>query len=168
MSLDETPNRIYIHDLESEIAAIEALEPKNIKTTFLLPDFDKNVSRIPQNVLRSKFDASVGHGLGREGGESQALVLYRDPVSISVPPEEDVVRKAIIESRRMAREKIRREYEERDQSHTINDQGDVHHDMRVAGGVTGVLHTIHEVPSHDDEVIDVEKNMHDPDAMDIE
>ena len=90
MPVDETKDRIVIYDLEAEIAEIEAAEPP----TLFLPDIDKKVSAIPQMLLQNQNKSP-----------NTQLVLYREPSSISVPKEEDAVRKAIIAARARAREK---------------------------------------------------------------
>ncbi|KAJ9615754.1 hypothetical protein H2200_001831 [Cladophialophora chaetospira] len=118
MTIDETPNRIIIHDLSSEIAEIEAEEARHNATLFL-SDLDKKVSALPQHLLQSQNHDRNSHfpriGLERPPENlSTALVLYRDPSSISVPEEEDVVRKTIIEARKRAREKTAVEQRERE------------------------------------------------------
>lgn len=99
MPVDETPSKVYIHDLAAEIAQIEAEEPKDM---FLL-DIDKKVSALPTNLLQNTSP-----------NPNTQLVLYREPSSISIPQEEDAVRKAVIEARRRVRErqKAERQYEE--------------------------------------------------------
>jgi len=96
--VDDEPHRIIINDLDAEIAQIEAAEAADASAVFL-PDIDKKVSAIPQHLLRSRKAAATSEGL------STALVLYREPSSISVPEEEDAVRKAIIAARARARER---------------------------------------------------------------
>ena len=90
MQLDDTKDKIYIHDLEDQIAEIEDEE----KMLFL-PDIEKKLARIPQYLLTENL---------RPTAENQ-MVLYGVPASLSVPEERDNVRKAIIESRARAREK---------------------------------------------------------------
>ena len=88
MHVDETKDRVVIHDLEAEIAEIERHEPRAL----LLPDIDKKFSCIPPMLLEITTSREVKN-----------LVLYQVPASLSVPQEHDAVRKAIIESRRRAR-----------------------------------------------------------------
>lgn len=90
MLLEDTKDILYIHDLESEIAQIEAEEPQGM----FLPDIDKKISAIPQRLLQNQSNS----------GNTQ-MVLYRVPSSISIPEEQDHVRKAIIASRARARER---------------------------------------------------------------
>ncbi|OAX79354.1 hypothetical protein ACJ72_06327 [Emergomyces africanus] len=78
MQIDETKHRVYIHDLDSELAEIEAQE----NNTAFLRDIEKRV--MPSSA-------------------NNALVLYRLPSSLSVPEPQDSVRRAIIEARERAR-----------------------------------------------------------------
>lgn len=92
MQVDDTRDRVYIHDLDEELADIESAEEKLI----FLPDIEKKLSKIPQQVLQG----------GRDGEhENQELVLYSVPKSLSVDEGHDSVRKAIVEARQRAREK---------------------------------------------------------------
>lgn len=122
MTIDETPHRIIINDLEAEIAAIEADEAARAASVFL-PDVDKKVSAIPQRLLQDgtrNIVAPIAHpSPGLDAGAyadaaGSALVLYRDPSSISVPEEEDVVRKTIIAARQRAREKAAEDQRDRE------------------------------------------------------
>ena len=97
MYLDDTRDKVYIHDLESEIAQIEAEEPRGI----FLPDIERKISAIPQQLLQSRNDNA-----------NTQMVLYQVPSSISVPEEQDHVRKAIIAARARARELQARKAEE--------------------------------------------------------
>ena len=91
MQLDDTKDKVYIHNLDEELADIESEEEKLV----FLPDIEKKLSKIPKSVL-------LGEGHPCTGNE---VVLYSVPSSLSVPEEQDKVRKAIIESRARAREK---------------------------------------------------------------
>ncbi|RVX74646.1 hypothetical protein B0A52_01773 [Exophiala mesophila] len=134
MPIDDTPHRIVIHDLDAEIALIEAEELAQKQTVFL-PDIDKKVSSIPQQLLQNRspdqphisppqsiappnhyqpYGTSSATSLAPSQNCPSALVLYKDPTSISVPEEEDVVRKTIIEARKRAREKAVDDQRERD------------------------------------------------------
>ena len=90
MQLDDRPDRVYIHDLDAELASDSDSDSEKL---IFLPDIEKKFSRIPQQVL-------TGGGDG-----SQELVLYSVPKSLSVDEGQDSVRKAIIEARARAREK---------------------------------------------------------------
>lgn len=112
MPVDDTPNRIVIHDLSAEIAAIEAEETAAAATMFL-PDIDRKVSSLPHKLLGGRSPHSSPRQPlsppSRPGPPTEnlntALVLYKDPSSISVSEEEDAVRKTIIAARMRARER---------------------------------------------------------------
>ncbi|KAK5467642.1 hypothetical protein LTS15_000615 [Exophiala xenobiotica] len=111
MTVDETPHRVIITNLAHEIAQIEADEAAAAHTVFL-PDIDKKVSAIPQRFLQNHPPQNPSPPLSLN--TNTALVLYRDPTSITVPEEEDAVRKAIIAARTRAREKQAAEWKEKE------------------------------------------------------
>lgn len=114
MTVDDTPNRVFITNLASEIAQIEADEAAS-KYTVFLPDIDKKVSALPQHLLNNYHEPpSLSSVSPTMPSPSTALVLYRDPTSITVPEEEDAVRKAIIAARQRAREKAAEDQRDRD------------------------------------------------------
>ena len=90
MPVDETKDRIYIHDLESELADIDGEE----SGVAFLPEIEKKLAALPTGVI-----GESSYNRGRE------MVLYQVPSSISVPQEQDHVRKAIIAARARARNK---------------------------------------------------------------
>lgn len=94
MRIDDTPTRIYIPDLAAELAALESDED----TPIFLPDIEKHIAKIPRHVLRGSTNADDGKS------EENQVVLYNVPSSLSVAPEKDSVRKAIVEARRRIRE----------------------------------------------------------------
>jgi hypothetical protein len=94
MQVDDTKDRVYIHNLDEEIANIEAEEGAD-KLVFL-PDIEKKLKGLTDRVLNG---AEVAPRV--QGNE---LVLYNIPVSLSVPVEHDSVRKAILESRARTRD----------------------------------------------------------------
>ncbi|KAK8436426.1 hypothetical protein IWX49DRAFT_550725 [Phyllosticta citricarpa] len=90
MPIDETKDRIYICDLDQELADIESDE----ETPIFLQDIEKHLNRIPPHLLKtSKVPQPTQHN---------QLVLYGIPQSLSVPEDKDSVRKAIIEARARA------------------------------------------------------------------
>lgn len=90
MHIDDTKDKIYIHNLDEEIASIDAAE-----NMIFLPDIEKKIGKIPQHVLTGVLQPSA----------QNQMVLYGVPTSLSVPQNQDSVRKAIIESRHRAQEK---------------------------------------------------------------
>lgn len=95
MQLDNSKHKVYIYDLDAELS--DSGESDDGKLVFL-PDIQKHLreSRIPP-LIRANSD-------GELGGNNQ-LVLYNIPSSLTVPEEQDSVRKAIIETRARARAK---------------------------------------------------------------
>jgi hypothetical protein len=87
MMLDDTKHRVYIHDLDREIAETE---PPSDPITFL-PGVEQSLGAIP------KFLVADGKPVGNE------LVLYKEPTSLTVSKERDTVCKALIETRERAR-----------------------------------------------------------------
>ncbi|KAI5366428.1 hypothetical protein Slin15195_G079480 [Septoria linicola] len=100
MQVDETRDRVYIHDLDAELADIESDDEKLI----FLPDIEKHFSKIPKHVLTGRS----------EDVEGQELVLYNVPKSLTVDEGHDAVRKAILEARQRAREKAAEEARQQD------------------------------------------------------
>jgi hypothetical protein len=99
-------DKVIINDLDAELAEIEASEAaekaRQQEQAFFLPEeYEKEITSVPDHVLRNSANSQIPRP------DSQALILYRDPTSISIPaPEEgDSVRKAIIEARKRMRER---------------------------------------------------------------
>ncbi|KAI4128650.1 MAG: hypothetical protein LQ347_004084 [Umbilicaria vellea] len=91
MQLDDTKDTIYIYNLDDELSDIDAEEEKLV----FLPDIEERLTKIPKSVLTSHEPSTT----------SSEMILYNIPASLSVPEEQDNVRKAIIETRARAREK---------------------------------------------------------------
>ena len=78
MQLDDTKDRVYIHNLDDELADIESDEEKVI----FLPDIEKQLSKLPKHIFTGKQS---------ESKEGQELVLYSVHASITVALEQDSV-----------------------------------------------------------------------------
>ncbi|KAH9220533.1 hypothetical protein DL95DRAFT_34291 [Leptodontidium sp. 2 PMI_412] len=93
MQLDNTKHKVYIYDLDAELSDSESSDDGKL---VFLPDIQKHLleTRIPPMVLANSE--------GELAGNNQ-LVLYNIPSSLTVPEEQDSVRKAIIETRARAR-----------------------------------------------------------------
>ena len=145
MQLDDTKDKIYIHNLDDELADIDSDEEKLV----FLPDIEKKlemVGRVPKSVLLGEAHPSTGN----------ELVLYSVPSSLSVPEEQDKVRKAIIESRARAREKPLHGAEAEGASARRANEGEGN------GEPNGVSNIGHVVAA--DQVMGIEE---DEDAMDL-
>ena len=90
MHLDDTKDKVYIHNLDDEIASIEGEEGM-----VFLPDIERTIGKIPQHVLTGGLQPTAGN----------QMILYGVPPSLTIPEEQDNVRKAILESRARARER---------------------------------------------------------------
>ncbi|KAK0824775.1 hypothetical protein LTR57_021095 [Friedmanniomyces endolithicus] len=140
MQVDDTRTRVYIHDLDEELADLDSED----ETLIFLPDIEQRLSKLPRQLLQH-----------REPLENQELVLYSTPKSLTVDEGHDVVRKAIIEARQRAQEKASEEatrVRQEDMNRKYDHGGDV-------GGLAEVAHGYSAVGYEDEEV--------DPDAMDI-
>lgn len=95
MQLDDTKHKVYIYDLDAELSDSESSDDGRL---VFLPDIQKHLreSRIPPMIMANSD--------GELAGNNQ-LVLYNVPSSLTIPEEQDSVRKAIIESRARARAK---------------------------------------------------------------
>ncbi|KAF1912584.1 hypothetical protein BDU57DRAFT_559788 [Ampelomyces quisqualis] len=90
MDIEDTPHRVYIHDLAAELSDIESDEEKPI----FLSDIEKHLSKIPQHVLT---------GPEPKANEHNQMVLYNIPTSLTLPEHKDSVRKAIVDARQRIR-----------------------------------------------------------------
>ncbi|KAH0539110.1 hypothetical protein FGG08_004348 [Glutinoglossum americanum] len=99
MQLDDTKYKMYIYNLEDELAECDSPEEKLI----FLPDIEKHMSKIPQSILRPPQQPI---------STNTDVVLYNVPTSLSIPKEQDSVRKAIIETRARARERQAQEIQD--------------------------------------------------------
>jgi hypothetical protein len=96
MPVDENPHRIFIGDLDAAIAEIEAEEraaaEKQQERAFFLPDdVDKEISGVPEQVLKSSYGAA-------DPGPSQARARIRErsnrlssSTSPAIPSDGDLV-----------------------------------------------------------------------------
>lgn len=91
MELENTRDRVFIHDLDQELSEIDAEGERLI----FLPDIERKLARIPKSVLTTHSQPITGN----------EVVLYNVPSSLSIPREKDNVRRAILETRARAREK---------------------------------------------------------------
>lgn len=94
MQLDDSKHKVYIYDLDDELSSDSDNEEGRL---VFLPDIEKHLklNRIPPRILANNEGELAG----------MQMVLYSDPKSLTVPEEQDSVRKAIIEARHRARER---------------------------------------------------------------
>jgi len=91
MQVEDTPSRVYIHDLDAELSDIESDEDNPI----FLSDIEKHLAKIPKHILV---------GPGPKATKDNQLVLYNVPSSLTVPEAQDSVRRAILDARARMRE----------------------------------------------------------------
>jgi hypothetical protein len=100
MMLDDTKHKVYIYNLDDELSSES--EDDSGRLVFL-SDIDKHMKaqRVPAPLIPGPDGAHSG----------MEVVLYREPTSISVPEEQDGVRRAVAEARARLREqqRLRRE-----------------------------------------------------------
>ena len=129
MQLDDTKHKVYIYDLDAELSDSESSDDGKL---VFLPDIQKHLreTRIPPMVLANSE--------GELAGNNQ-LVLYNIPSSLTVPEEQDSVRKAIIETRaraRAAQEQKRNEETRQAESKKTPDARDWYRHMEESGNVS--------------------------------
>lgn len=142
MQVDDTRDRVYVHDLDAELAEVDTEE----RGLVFLPDIEQYFSKLPKQVLEHKKDGDH---------EGQELVLYGVPKSLTVDEERDSVRKAIIDARQRARDKAAEEALQRD--------------MDARYGPSEVIETAHGYSAGYAMEQDQESGQgQDPDAMDVD
>lgn len=101
MQLDNSKHKVYIYDLDAELSSDESDGDSRL---VFLPDIEKHLrqNRIPPSILANNDGELAG----------MQMVLYSEPTSLTVPKEQDSVRKAIIEARQRVREKQKEERSE--------------------------------------------------------
>ncbi|KAF2719925.1 hypothetical protein K431DRAFT_227498 [Polychaeton citri CBS 116435] len=150
MQLDDTKDKVYIHNLDDELADIEAHETQ--PRLIFLPDIEKKFSRIPQHVLTGNSGNAADH--------NQELVLYSVPKSLTVDEGHDNVRKAIIEARRRAQEKSTEDARQQDMMRKYDSSADHDSPVETAHGYAAGYEADTEPDHYHDD--------NDEDAMDTE
>ncbi|KAH8905895.1 hypothetical protein BR93DRAFT_709990 [Coniochaeta sp. PMI_546] len=97
MHIDNTKHKVYIYNIDDELSSESEAEGE--ERVLFLPDIEKHLraNRIPPQLLLREPDL--------QDLADKQLVLYHVPSSITVPEEQDSVRKAIIEARARVRER---------------------------------------------------------------
>lgn len=125
MQLDDSKYKVYIYNLEDELSSES--EAENDGKLIFLPDIEKHLkqNRIPNQVLNAQPSPDPDY-------LNKQLVLYRVPASITVPEEQDSVRKAILEARTRMREK-----------HLAESSQQLQQQQQVNNGLTDTMQSIH-------------------------
>ncbi|KAI9834803.1 MAG: hypothetical protein M1819_002889 [Sarea resinae] len=153
MQMDDTKDKVYIYNLDEELAGIESDEEKLI----FLPDIEKRMAKIPKSVL-------TGHNPPKVGNNE--LVLYNIPASISIPEDQDSVRKAFLEARRRAQDKQAQELQDSQlNGHNVRGGAEQIVQKQGQGAEPGTAQQMNEVKSGSVDMINTLPR--DEDAMDI-
>ncbi|KAI1138265.1 hypothetical protein F5Y05DRAFT_413579 [Hypoxylon sp. FL0543] len=149
MQLDDSKHKVYIYNIDDELSDAES---DNEGRLVFLPDIEKHLTqnRIPPSILWNK----EGERAGME------MVLYSEPSSLTVPREQDSVRKAIIEARQRAREKAKEEREHAASAPSTSTAPDapITLDSTANGALNGFTTPNGTGPGYDN----------DPDAMEVD
>jgi hypothetical protein len=143
MSLDDSRHRIYISNLDHELASIAASDAAREASSRLifLPDIERHFHQIPAEVLRFNPNPSP------RPPSQQELVLYNTAPALLTQGERGSreTRKAILEARQRAREKALLEATRRQREmdcmydggggrKMLDDEGDEDADVETAHG----------------------------------
>lgn len=138
MQVEDTKDKIFIYDLDAELAESDPEEDRLV----FIPDIEKHLTKIPKHVLT---------GQDEDTKKENQLVLYQVPTALSVPEDEDSVRKAIIETRTRAQQRQEKLHQE-----LTSDGVDSRHEAVQPS--SGPSQTMSEIVMDEDDM----------DAMDIE
>nr|POF15975.1 hypothetical protein CFP56_77019 [Quercus suber] len=123
MHVEDTRDRVFIHNLDEELADVESDEERLI----FLPDIEKHFNRIPQHILTERKDDET---------RNQELVLYSVPKLLTEQDNHDSVRRAILEARQRAQEKAAVEARHEDMTRRY-ESTDRNGSIETAHGYTG-------------------------------
>lgn len=110
MHVDDTKHKVYIYNIDDELSSSDS-EIDDGRLVFL-PDIERHLRK--HRLHLSAASPSIPRPVPvNPDGElaGMQVVLYQEPSSLSVPAEQDSVRKAIIDARARARNRQRRERE---------------------------------------------------------
>jgi hypothetical protein len=169
MQLDNTKHKVYIYDLDAELSDSESSSDEG--RLVFLPDIEKHLreTRIPPRILANDEGELAGNNL--------QLVLYNVPSSLTVPEEQDSVRRAIVETRARARARqAERRLQNTRDARTENKAGSENLDARhryqgvvngQASAALGNVEHMEEEPLVSVPLVTQETLEDDPDAMDL-
>ena len=113
MQVEDTKDKVFIHDLDAELDESEPVEDRLV----FIPDIERHLNKVPKHVLT---------GQDEDAKTNNQLVLYQVPASLSVPEDKDSVRKAVIE----ARTRVQQKQEELHQGYTSADVNGIRQDLQ--------------------------------------
>lgn len=116
MQLDDSKYKVYIYNIEDELSSCSESESEDPGKLVFLPDIEKHLRN--KRILPSYMNGLGNPTAGPDPADmaQMQLVLYNIPSSITVPEEQDSVRKAIIEARARMRERQAKEQQQTQQT----------------------------------------------------
>ncbi|KAI0126624.1 hypothetical protein BJ170DRAFT_413502 [Xylariales sp. AK1849] len=153
---DSSKHKVYIYDLDAELS--DSGESDDGKLVFL-PDIEKHIlqNRIPPSVLANKDGELAG----------MQMVLYSEPTSLTVPEEQDSVRKAILEARARVRRKQSGDSGEDTQASSVTMKTPSENPGRVPNGLNNLAnHVSLQAATMKDSTWSASDE--DPDAMELD
>jgi hypothetical protein len=114
MAIDSTASKVYISSIDDELASYPSSDSdSDDKKLVFLPDIERRLTKIPRSVLLARPNDNCDDLREAARLQNSQLAIYNEaPASLTVPLENDNVRKAILESRARARAEARREAEQ--------------------------------------------------------
>ena len=110
MRVDDTKHKVYIYSIDDELSSSDS-ELEDGRLVFL-PDIERHLRKHRLHISAASPSIPRPVPVNPEGElAGMQVVLYNEPSSISVPAEQDSVRKAIIDARARTRDRQRRERE---------------------------------------------------------
>ncbi|KAI0011951.1 hypothetical protein F4779DRAFT_615131 [Xylariaceae sp. FL0662B] len=119
MQLDDTKHKVYIYNLDDELSDSGSSSSNDNSDTntnnggnsgnlLFLPDIDRHLRQARIHIPPLSIPPPI---LPNRDGElaGMQVVLYREPASLTVPEEQDSVRKAIVEARARHRQRQKEE-----------------------------------------------------------
>lgn len=98
MQIEDTKTRVYINDLEHEIAEIEKEEAK--KKIRFMPEIERELMAVPSWLLLPRSSESNGNNT-----DNNQVILYQDPAYLSIPKKLDSHKSSLADGWQGSREK---------------------------------------------------------------
>ncbi|KAI0197660.1 hypothetical protein F4808DRAFT_463528 [Astrocystis sublimbata] len=135
MRLDDTKHKVYIYDLDAELTSssdegysdADSLpgSPTSSGRVVFMSNMDKHLRRAPV-IPPSVFANSDGQLAGHDINDMQMVLYSAAPSSLTIPAEQDSVRRAILEARARVREKKEKSENETTQSRPSSSPTSLH------------------------------------------
>lgn len=117
MQVEDTRDRVFIHDLDAELAALESDSDRPV----FLPDIEKHLLRLPATTLLGPSDEDKW--ARDEWQRGMQMVLYREPDTLTMAEESHSVRRLVKEVREREHTKLAVAHGQRLSSVGIEERG---------------------------------------------